>query len=375
MAGSANKNNKHTVESMMRTLLALDKDIYVLALSNAKSGKVPFLVNHLKAQDRYVQLSRAREIDYRSTIKRIRQVFDENEIEQLIVLKMPLLRTCRHGDVYAPKHYMQKIDDGDYKSSYGYEMTNKLTTIFLVIREAVFRDIEIFQYFIDPLEPYVEEVFPSAKVKKAYLLNRNGLAKCIPLFEPYIYNLAKKFPKNKLYDVVFRATCVSPERKPYIKLINDLGAALERDKSINAHRVACETNAERNVTQQQYYEELAFANVTYMIPSYCVDTFSWHRFFEAICLDCLPIIICGTNLQDVKDTYPDIYDVIESSDIVVGRSASIKDIIECTYQLCRGGRKFERQKIIDRIKATESFKNIISKKYVRQKYLEVQNGE
>lgn len=375
MAGNMNKNNRLTTISIVKTMMALDKDIMLLSVVNNEPDFVPRFVKQTGQLDRYIKINKQDARDFRAIIKMIQEVFENNDVEQLIYFKPALLSNCRHGNVYAPKYYISQIDRGEFRRSFSFQMTNKIVTSHLILREAVFRGIEIFQYFIDPLEPYVEEIFPDAIVKKGYLLQRDGLGKCIPLFEPYVYEFTKSYTKEKLYDVAFRSTCVAPERKPYIPYLSKMKSYLENNSKLNISSFEYEGTAKLNIKQDAYYAELGLSKVTFVIPSYCVDTFSWHRFFEAVCLDCLPIIICGTNLKDLRNTYPDIADVVEKNNIVFNGSETVSTVVKEVKALCRGERSDERVEILEKIKATQSFKNVLDRKYVKKMYEIAQNGE
>ena len=67
---------------------------------------------------------------------------------------------------------------------------------------------------------------------------------------------------------------------------------------------------------------LSTARFTTVIPSYCESTFSWMRFMEAIYSGCLPLVLKSCNLTEVRNTFPDVCDIIESSLLV-------EDFYEC----------------------------------------------
>lgn len=70
------------------------------------------------------------------------------------------------------------------------------------------------------------------------------------------------------------------------------------------------------IFQSEYYYNLMMSRYTLVNPLYHKDIFNIVRFMEAILLDCVPLILTSVNMQNLKLTYSDFYDIIFKRDIV-----------------------------------------------------------
>ena len=109
---------------------------------------------------------------------------------------------------------------------------------------------------------------------------------------------------------------------------------------------------------------------TVITPPYNESEFNMVRFMEAVILGCVPVILPNVNLDGIRLTFPDIYDIIKKDKVVLkkyvinGKSAHTYPI---EYFLPLRVRRYEEYAVvIDKIKSTKSYKSIIDRDYIQE---------
>ena len=113
------------------------------------------------------------------------------------------------------------------------------------------------------------------------------------------------------------------------------------------------------ISQVEYYNKLSHSKFTLIIPSYDITTFSIIRFLEAISNRCLPLVLDTVNLTDLKNTFPDIYNIVKKNLVV-----NIKDIQSKINEL-------NYDKIINEIFNTKSIKNFTDIEYFKKEWSKI----
>ena len=113
------------------------------------------------------------------------------------------------------------------------------------------------------------------------------------------------------------------------------------------------------IKQEDYYYMLSKSKYTLVVQSYDVTTFSIIRFFEAVCRDCVPLIWFEACLDDLKNTFEDIYHLVLKYNLVVSSKEEIVDRVD----------NYENDlNFINEVKNSKSFRKITNEKKVAKFY-------
>ena len=125
------------------------------------------------------------------------------------------------------------------------------------------------------------------------------------------------------------------------------------------------------MSQQEYLYNLMLSRYTIILPPYNSDCFNMVRFIEAIVCNCIPLVLQHDNLKWLKQTFPDMYDIIESNNLII-RKTKTKIPEEWVWSRIR--LQEQDGDIINELKSTTSFKNIIDKKYIKERLTHLLDG-
>ena len=210
------------------------------------------------------------------------------------------------------------------------------------------QDKNFIYFYIDPSECILTKYFN--KGTTVYYLKRDD---CIylPSYERYMFLNGKDI--DKTVDFTFYGTALTEDRKYLVEQSDLLTSIRNSDVGIIVKKDST------YVSQTEYYDKLARSKFTLIIPSYDVTTFSVIRFLEAVSNHCLPLVLDTVDLTDLKNTFPDIYDIVRKNLVV-----NIKDIQNKIDEL-------DYDKIIKKIFNTESVKNFTDLDYFKREWSKI----
>ena len=155
---------------------------------------------------------------------------------------------------------------------------------------------------------------------------------------------------EKTLDFVFYGTAMNPDRQYLVDKASKIKKIKRSDVGIITKRDST------YVDQNTYYDKLAHAKFTLIIPSYDKTTFSIIRFLEAVSNHCLPLVLDSVDLTDLKNTFPDIYRIVKRY-LVVDIDHIQDKINETDYD-----------KIIKKIFNTDSVKKFTDLEYFKKEW-------
>jgi len=261
------------------------------------------------------------------------------------------------GNIYKID-YRKMLDMTYYDDKYGINFVTNYIILqtLIVIEVALSLGIEIVYLKIDPQEFDLKKIFENKQdlIKEFYILDRNN--NYLPFYEySLITRNENKLCHLKLRDFAFRATCLTNDRK-YLEdnkeIIEKLGG-----------KIITKTKSE-TISQNDYYDELSFSNFTLIVPSYDITTFSIIRFFEALSLNCLPLLYYTVNLNDLRKTFPEIYNIYikYKEKLIVNNFNDLENIINNCIN--------KSEDIINEFKSTNDYQNFLTIDYTKNLFKE-----
>ena len=237
------------------------------------------------------------------------------------------------------------ISDKNYNYSVNYVSTRAVLESYVICRENSNKNI--IHFGLDPQECKLSDLFNGTT---AYILNKNNMV-YMPTYERYMFLNGKDIEKT--LDFVFYGTAMNPDRQYLVDKASKIKKIKRSDVGIITKRDST------YVDQNTYYDKLAHAKFTLIIPSYDKTTFSIIRFLEAVSNHCLPLVLDNVDLTDLKNTFPDIYRIVKRY-LVVDIDHIQDKINETDYD-----------KIIKKIFNTESVKKFTDLEYFKKEWSKI----
>lgn len=277
-----------------------------------------------------------------------------NDIDTLIVFKTDLRSNFRYGN----EQWGRTIVKGTKKNDqYGQTFSTTKATLenLLVVEAASICCDNVYQYALDPDEARLETVFNFKNFKRMFFNDndRQG-AYFVPYYERMLAREYYGLNVDKVNDFCFHATANNDSRK----YLQEQKHFLEDHPGFDCH-VKC-VGERGTSTQREYMGVLQRSRFTMVVPAYDPTTFSWPRFFEAAACGCLPFVLNGCNLQDIRNIFPDVCDIIES-ELMLDSIGSIDKRI-------KNFGEDKRKRILHDIMESRSIKQVTDKEWVEEKW-------
>lgn len=269
-----------------------------VVIDNLKNNK---LENLLGSNARFIHIALDKDDNWKTFYdKAVEQLKD---IDTFICFESLIFKSIGHNKYSALSNFDEKIDNGEYNYSFNYLMTKMFYTKYLTIKAAIDTNKKFVDFIIDPQEPDYTKYFNTGKA--AYILNKDDL-----LYMPsYEYDLLSNIDyidrDIKVKDFMFYCTALTKDRE-YIKDAN----FNIRDSDV--HIITC-LKDNNYLSQDLYYEKLSYTKYTLIISSYDISTFSIIRFIESLSRGCIPLVLDKCNLNDLENTFPDIYNYVKDN--------------------------------------------------------------
>lgn len=268
------------------------------------------------------------------------------DIDTLIIFGSTMFDTYNSKNSSLVDNFDKKLNEGNYKYNLSFLSTRIVQQRYFICK--LCKDKKLIYVCLDPQECILTDKFNTGLC--TYILNR-GNKKYIPSYEKYMFKNGKDIEKT--VDFTFYGTALTEDRQYLVEQKDlltgirnsDIGIIVKKDSTY--------------VSQTEYYDKLARSKFTLIIPSYDVTTFSIIRFLEAVSNHCLPLVLDTVNLTDLKNTFPDIYNIVKKYLIV-----NIKDIQSKIDEL-------NYDKIIKKIFNTESVKNFSNDEYYKKEWSKI----
>jgi len=273
--------------------------------------------------------------------KKIDSKLNEYNFDELVILYTPLSEKLHRGNEQEIKKlYLKSLKENDFILKNNINIVKEFyRRIFITLRVLEkFKDKNIKQIIYDPQELQYKNLY--SHIQNYFFYSSNEInTKYFPFIEyGYFYNVNNNL--NKIIDFVLGYTVLTKERKyidSFIKSIN-----LTNKEIYLKNKYTKENNY---INYNKYYERLKIAKFTLIIPSYDVNEFSSIRFFEALALDCIPLIMKKCNWEKAFNVYKDFFKIIKEY-LLIDSNEDIKKKINM-YNV-----------ILKRIKESEDYKKL-----------------
>lgn len=254
--------------------------------------------------------------------KRAEKFFEENTFDTLFVLRIPIISSIKNGK----SDYLNRMISNVLKDELKYinfASTDNMAKKFLFAYAASRKCKRMVQLVFDPqeirLNEFIDENETDCKLVMTYYLKRKG-CKFVPLYEKKLFDEIINHDNDvKDKQFCFYCTATSADRKFIAEKKNELESCSEDWDVLIVSR------SNYSISQNTYYEKLSRSKYTLVIKSYDASTFSIIRFFESLFSKCLPLIVSDVCLEELKNTFPQVYKVVIDRDLIVELNAdSIK---------------------------------------------------
>lgn len=277
----------------------------------------------------------------------------ENKVKNLMVIGFNMLSSIKYGENKLFEDFLQYyVNEPQYKMKF--MMTLKMYAVLVLVKNAIECRCNVFHFVIDPQEIDFGEVLKTDKVKRLYKLKREG---CLfaPSYEMKLMKEKYLSASKRKYDFLFYCGAQTEDRHYIVEKKSELESIPNSDVKI----IMKENNKEK-VSQREYYNLLKQARFTLVIPSYDKTTFSIVRFLEAVANGCLPLVWKDCCLEEVKNTYKSLYDIIS-------RFLLVDDLCDIERKMNELGEEGRRKAIMLIFKSKE-LNAVINEDIMKKRY-------
>ena len=331
----------NTIKNHMNAIIdSLDSE--VVAIDINAGNKLKNLLDRDDIEYRHISwIENSNWQEYEKLIKN-----QTKDLDTLIIFGNTMFNNYNSRDTSLIERFDKEFDNKNYEYNIKFVSTRTVMQRYLVCR--ICKDKKLIYVCLDPQECIITDYLKTGIC--TYILNR-GNKKYVPSYEKCLF--ANNQITDKTVDFTFYGTALTEDRKYLVEQSDLLTSIRNSDVGIIVKKDST------YVSQTEYYDKLARSKFTLIIPSYDVTTFSVIRFLEAVSNHCLPLVLDTVDLTDLKNTFPDIYDIVRKNLVV-----NIKDIQNKIDEL-------DYDKIIKKIFNTESVKNFTDLDYFKREWSKI----
>jgi hypothetical protein len=280
------------------------------------------------------------------------EILDKYDFDELLIFYTPLYESYHFGnEKKLRKQYEKSFINNKFILKNNFNTFKNfyiiIFTVFYIIQK--FKDKNIKQIIYDPQELSYKNI--CSKIENYFFYDSKKLnAKYLPFAEyGYFYNVKNDIIKK--IDFVFGYTILTKDRMYLENIVKNIKIFNKEIYVKNKY-----TKEDNYINYNEYYNKLKEAKFTLVVPSYDINEFSSIRFFEALGLDCIPLILENCKWRQAFYKYPEFEKIIEKY-LLVSDSDSIKRKIN-QYDF-----------LLKKLKETKDYKKLKNidyyKKYIR----------
>lgn len=290
---------------------------------------------------RFVKYNPERRESYDRCQERAKRILKEEGIDKVIVFRNFITSSYRANSYSLAERIEKKLESEDY-AAINFESSNAIAQSYMFVKAASEVCDIVVQFSHDIDEFHFDSLTSFKKFYRAYLANIDDVV-FMPTFEIGLQLYGEKSKQAKQLDFVFYCTAKTDDRKYILEQRDQL------QEIKNSDVVVVGPKENHTISEDRYDELLRKSKFTMVIPAYNKENFSIWRIIEATMNDCLCLCYSMNNMHDLRCTFPDICDIVETY-LMVG---SLDDIEKVMKRLDP-----KREELIQKIKDTESFKKI-----------------
>lgn len=371
-------NQNEIIAAMLTQITQFVPDLYIVDFyKNNKLGKV---LNN----DR-IKIVKAEQWKFDKWSKiYTRYKYILQDCDNVILIKTPILRD---NNVQLDLNMLKDINKNTLKDdtwNMQYDFMKRLIERVIFVKAC--RKKNVFQFMIDPDEVDFSKLWNFKRYER-YAACNWGDVNYGPLYEWALFNTYIQ-PIPKAQDLYYIASAYTEDREKYLKEVVDvIGSKFGRRRvgfvrnnptkgKINYFNA---TDRDTRVTQSTYLYNLMLSRYTLVNESYNKNHFNMVRFMEAVVCNCVPLLLHGMSLKELKLTFPDIYDIIIERELLVKPENVVTRLTKYVEDAPNGSiRKMQTLKegisnkpdndVCEVIKNTQSFKNITDYSTIKMFY-------
>lgn len=344
IVGAFAKHEVNTIKNIVNTLNMSIDDLTLIDLN--KSDKVGNLFeDSIKVKKLDLNVCK----DWDEAEEKVKDAF--KNLDAIFVTRFPLMNGFKRDDISSLVNFLEnRCSDPTY--GFKFILMKSVYQRFLILDCISMLNISLFHIVIDPDEPSYDQFFYFKKYYKLFILKRHD-TKYAPYYEYYLKKYAEESSqKEKKYEVFFRGVIVSPARY----FLYDMYEYFKDKPGIDFGICDKGKFKKCKLSQGEYYDRLNESKYTIIVKAYDEKSFSMIRFMEAICYNCIPLILDDVCLFELSQTFPDIYEIAKK--LVVSQEEVVERI-----------KNYDNDyKLLQEIKESKSFQKITNSKKVKEFY-------
>lgn len=285
--------------------------------------------------------------------------------------------------MHSIEYINMELDKCHRKDDYGFVNFGTKNKLKNVLSRMIFieclseSDVNVFHYAVDPRELDLSSYIEKSRYHRIGALKSNvGPSKPMPFFEwgmenTYIQELGKN------YDFYYVGSVIFKDRFRLRDIVSKFNNCLDRRKFSSdgfknvlkggAYLIMDNKNGSAKdistVPQQEYYYKLMISRYTFVNKPFLETEFNYQRFMEAIILGCIPFIDDKMNLDNLRLTYPEFYDIIIKNKLIIDTEASsYKDIADRMRNYKENG----DSELIEKFKSTRAYKALTNEEKIKE---------
>ena len=305
--------NERVLEEVKCKVIGLSKAANVVMLDPYKSDKLKKLFEGHNIRVEKIDIKNFK--NWKQLESRNVEFIKQHNIRNFMVIGMDMFASAKRDNCGAIKNFYESyVDNPEYGMSF--VMLRNQYAKFLLVKNMLDCRVKVIHFAIDPQEVNFCDIFGKNSVVECFNLRRPGF-KFIPSNEYALLLNQASVSDQRSTSLLFYCGAQTEDRKWIVNAESKL-------KSIPGSDILVIQKGEKKkgVSQTEYYELLRKSKFTLVIASYDHTTFSIVRFMEALAAGCLPLVHCSCCLNDLANTYEDMYKVAKKYLIV----KSIDDI-------------------------------------------------
>lgn len=312
-------------------------------------------------------------------------------VDNVLIYGMPTYGGIETGyyrglpNLYKLDTIKMELDKCHRKDDYGFVNYGTRVKLKNVLSRMVFfeslgeADVNVFHYQLDPREVNLSPLIGNNRYHILRGLKSTvGPSRPMPFFEWGIKNTyVQELSKER--DFYFGMNCVFTNRYRYRDVVDKFNNCINRkipNKEGFSNKLSGYAYVLRNgykakvgkakdtqVSQSEYYYKLYTSRYTFVNVPYLETEFNYQRFMEAIILGCIPFIDNKMNLDDLRLTYHEFYDIIMKEKLVIDTDAnSYSDIAKRMKRYSENG----DSELINKFKNTKAYQALTDENKIKE---------
>ena len=252
----------------------------------------------------------------------VRDFLQENDIDTVIQFGACMLQSYNRDKEVGMQRQFMRCDTNDHNCMNYLSMTTFMARMYF---SRVCSEVcnNFYKYDVDPQEMCLSRLFDftGKNFAEFYMVKPRGYDLTVmPYYEYVLFELDEKVDETRTIDFEFGASALTAARAYLVPLAENMREKLdEAGVEANVYLQMPKSIGKKNeqlVDQFQYVYNMNFVKTTLIVPSYCIDSFSWERFVAAVSKGCVPLVLSDCSLTSIDRLYPEVTDIIKKKLIV-----------------------------------------------------------